>query len=293
MSCSCQFPSRWLLPCTHICNVLDKREYFIPELMHIRWWKHFNYLYKNDHSNQQNFSEKSIYDTLEYVRKNHYDTNSGKYKGVPMHNNQFMVDLNKHNFNPDTCRTNKYFSEIMAIKEMMNNDGLTLIRGSNMYMKYMNIVNFNTDHNQESENNSKSHYDHVQAMIDENDYTLQSLGGGSQVIVNLSQQRTDMFSTDSCSDEDDYSMQDTSNKKSNMKHTNAYNRLYPLFCEVVGNIKNENQMKDAINIFEKLEFSLKATSHQGRVINDNDTTFLGEINGQRCVENRHKSWNEK
>ena len=74
---------------------------------------------------------------------------------------------------------------------------------------------------------------------------------------------------------------------------NTYNRLYPLFCEVVGNIKTEDQMIESINVLERLEYSLKAEGHKKRVINPNDTTFLGEINGNRSIEKRHKPWNEK
>ena len=49
MSCSCNYHKRWLMPCVHICCVLEKTEYYTSELFHLRWWKHFQYLYKKAH----------------------------------------------------------------------------------------------------------------------------------------------------------------------------------------------------------------------------------------------------
>ena len=52
MNCSCGFLNRCLMPCTHIYCVLDDINYIQPDLFHIRWWKHFNYMFRvSDDSN--------------------------------------------------------------------------------------------------------------------------------------------------------------------------------------------------------------------------------------------------
>ena len=294
MTCSCEFPSRWLLPCSHICNVLHNTKYFIPELMHIRWWKHFNYLYKNKDTNNKCFSKKAIFETLEYIRNNHYYSSTGKYKGIPMHNNCFVKDVADKEYSIENVHSNKYYDVIMAIRKMNKVDGYSLIRGTSMYKKYMYIY---TDDLQESNDTSNTEiskdYHHVQNMIIEDNNNLQSMGEGSQVGINLSQQRYDMLEGNDFIDDDTEFHDINASSNISQKNSNAYNRLYPLFCEVVGNIKNEEQMKEATNVLERLEFSLKAKSHETRVIKPNDTTFLGETNGHRSIEKRHKPWNEK
>ena len=293
MSCSCQFPSGWLLPCAHICNILDVSDYFIPELIHIRWWKHFNYLYKNKASQKRGTSQKKLLETLEFVRKHHYCPTTGKYKGIPLHNNKFLSEVAFKHFVPDTKETNKYYCQIMAINKLNEVDGMSLIRGSLMFSKYIDINEKEISDSNQIDTHRVTDYDHIKSIVIANDNDLQCMGGGSQVGISLSQQRTDMIRESDSSDEDNDYHINVSSTTTTLKDTNAYNRLYPIFCEVVGSIKNETDMKESMNIFERLEFSLKAKGHKKRKINSTDTTFLGEINGHRCVEKRHKTWNEK
>ena len=46
MNCSCGRHMRWLMPCVHMCCVLDDMKYYTPDLFHIRWWKHYHFMYK-------------------------------------------------------------------------------------------------------------------------------------------------------------------------------------------------------------------------------------------------------
>ena len=46
MSCSCGYVQRMLMPCWHICAIIDKREYYIPSMFHVRWYKTFSYYYR-------------------------------------------------------------------------------------------------------------------------------------------------------------------------------------------------------------------------------------------------------
>jgi hypothetical protein len=289
MTCSCEFPSRWLLPCSHICNVLNSNEYLVPELVHIRWWKHFNYLYKNNCAQKRGASQKKIKDTLEYIRSNHFCKQSGKYKGVPLHDNSFLKDVVHKPLNIEISQRNKYFKEIMALHEMKKKDGWSLIRGSRMHEKYMC-----TNVSQESEcsfENISSDYNHIVNTLDDSKTTIQNIGVGSSVQTSLSQQRMDMELSYFSGNDDDVSL--SSQHNTSNKHKNAYNSLYPLFCEIANNIKNEEDLQEAKSTLECLEFGLKAKSLEKKKRKETDTVFLGEKNGSRCIEKRHKTWNEK
>lgn len=45
--CTCGYCQRFLLPCRHICAVLNDILYLEPPMFHIRWYKLFNYYYRN------------------------------------------------------------------------------------------------------------------------------------------------------------------------------------------------------------------------------------------------------
>ena len=43
MSCNCGYIQRYLMPCPHMCLVIDNVEYLVPSMYHIKWYKIFNY----------------------------------------------------------------------------------------------------------------------------------------------------------------------------------------------------------------------------------------------------------
>ena len=47
MSCSCGYVQRMLMPCRHICAVLENIDNYVPSLFHIRWHKLYSYYYRN------------------------------------------------------------------------------------------------------------------------------------------------------------------------------------------------------------------------------------------------------
>ena len=63
---------------------------------------------------------------------------------------------------------------------------------------------------------------------------------------------------------------------------------FPIFLSLT-----EDQMKEAQDLLKKLSFKFSKDSMKGRVINDGDITFLGEVNGPKRPEKRHKSNVEK
>ena len=66
LSCSCGYVQRMLMPCSHVCCVLEKKQFYIPSLFHIRWYKDFNYYYQRDfgkkNGTRNNISFKFIID---------------------------------------------------------------------------------------------------------------------------------------------------------------------------------------------------------------------------------------
>ena len=193
MNCSCHFPSRWLLPCCHICNVIDEVTYLTPDLIHIRWWKHFNYLYKNPKTKTDFNTKNSISDTLEKIRCTHYNVETGLHKGIPLQDNQFLRDIKKVPFSNLDYINHQFYSSITAINCMKTRDKLSLIQGSSFYLNYTyssnetrNIVDvFGEDES-----------DFTPFPIEDSTYiiseSIETMGAGSQVEISLSQQRTTM-----------------------------------------------------------------------------------------------------
>ena len=47
MSCSCGYVQRMLMPCQHICKIIDDPSAYVPAMFHIRWHKLFYYYFRN------------------------------------------------------------------------------------------------------------------------------------------------------------------------------------------------------------------------------------------------------
>ena len=72
-----------------------------------------------------------------------------------------------------------------------------------------------------------------------------------------------------------------------------YSQLRPLFDEIVRKIRNENDLGECVDVFEKLSFKLSANGMVQRCKEGLDVTFLGEENGRRYKEKRHKFMYER
>ena len=90
MSCSCGYVQRMLMPCRHICSVLDKSENYVPSLFHIRWYKLYSYYYTKSVNNEIcSNTKEALENMLLCTRENSYCM-SGKYKGIFIMNTPFM-----------------------------------------------------------------------------------------------------------------------------------------------------------------------------------------------------------
>ena len=91
ITCSCGYVQRYLAPCRHVMAVLQKREFVIPSLFHIRWFKQFHYYFGNDICPEE---MKEVHESMkELFNKCHnefYD-NRGRYYGCNVQGNKFLL----------------------------------------------------------------------------------------------------------------------------------------------------------------------------------------------------------
>ena len=57
-----------------------------------------------------------------------------------------------------------------------------------------------------------------------------------------------------------------------------------MFVDITNNIKSNEHLQEAVDLFEKFQFKLKAETLSGKKTYKNETSFLGEINGPRRIE---------
>ena len=48
MSCSCGKVQMYMMPCRHVCTIIDKKDLYVPSMFHIRLHKLFNYYHDNN-----------------------------------------------------------------------------------------------------------------------------------------------------------------------------------------------------------------------------------------------------
>ena len=101
MNCSCGKTNEYLLPCVHICSVINDDEKFTPDCFHIRWHKQFAYHYGTESIFQGNEEQRLLLKgVLTDTRSNSYHTD-GFYRGIDLKNNDFLRDLETYHFEDD------------------------------------------------------------------------------------------------------------------------------------------------------------------------------------------------
>ena len=93
MTCSCGYVQRMLMPCRHICSVIDKVENYVPSLFHIRWHKLFNYYYSKNANDSICSKTTDALEAMLFCTREHSYHLSGRYKGIFIKNTPFMKSL--------------------------------------------------------------------------------------------------------------------------------------------------------------------------------------------------------
>ena len=267
LTCDCGYPKRMLMPCVHICCIIGDMKYYTIELFNLKWWKHFNYLYKLDSSNYVKETTVSLEEALKETRINDFDNHTGKYHGVPLNGttlldkliNDYVID----NIDEDT--------DLRLMQSIVNMKNLKqpLEKGSDKYFGLIKIMTGEKATSTATSTNILSTNDDVGYASD----TPATMGAGSQVESHLSEFREENSSQ---------------LKRKEVVSDNFFNEIVPYFKELVKSITNKDQLMRSIDMIEKVTFQNIADNVKKSEIGESDTTFLGEYNGPKRKETRHK-----
>ena len=285
MNCSCGHQMRWYKPCVHMACIIDDPEFYVPEMFHIRWWKHFHYILKSKHSmGGDNSIYKHMCDALKYTRLNHFDSHSAKFKEIPLNGTSFLqyIKCNYHSNDHDNVTVDEKMKIMTAIQQMQDNNQ-PLINGSMIFANLIcnTVSKYNDNHNGDNDDLSNDSLN----SSENDDHNIETMGAGSQVMSQLSDYREGNNSSKRKATSIDTSDGDDS--------IDFFEEIDPVYKELLHNIKSKSQLDEAITSMQKLSFKFAAEGMKNRVIGETETTFLGEQNGTRIIQKRHRNRYEK
>ena len=280
INCSCGYPKRWLMPCVHICCVINNKYHYTAELFHLRWWKFYQYLYQGDIKTNKNANTKANMQlSLSHTRNNHYDNSSGTYKGVPINGSCFKEQTNS-TLNQSLHIVNDSYMKTMQSIMNMENDNKPLIKGSLSYSEYEIDDNNSDDISHNFDIDDDSSYDSLNELsLSKSNDVINPILIGSQVESNLSSQRLEM---------NQHTNSTSCQKYDTTKSSNAYPILHPIFSDMVQQIHNKDQLDRAMCAIQKLSFDFKSEAMPKNMFPQGHTSMLGEVYGSRRQEKRHK-----
>ena len=261
MSCSCGYVQRWLMPCVHICSIIKDEQYLTSDLFHIRWWKHFDYIYIKGNSSMDEKTRHSLEMSLNEVRDVHFYSHNGKYKGVPLNGTSLLAHLQMLS-NDDNASYNLEKDMMLSLNKMRSLD-IPLKKGSSLYMIHMtdssmidhNMSKHYIDLKQDSFHDYETEINNESLEDDTNEYKdiIDSFAAGSQTESSLSQFRKNI----PLNQQINYSLsQDSIDINTSNQVIPYYSQLKPLFEEMVSSIKSQDDCDDCKDAIEKLTYSL-------------------------------------
>ena len=93
MDCDCGRTQQFLMPCSHICAVIAKKEYMDPRFYHIRWYKTFAYYWKQPYSNNLAPNVKDALNQRFEADKSLFCKVTGKFLGIDVRNSLFFESI--------------------------------------------------------------------------------------------------------------------------------------------------------------------------------------------------------
>ena len=240
MSCSCGHVQRFLLPCRHICAVLGYIEYYEPSLFHIRWHKDFNYYHGNSFSrNIARNTDTALRELLVYTRANHY-TQSGKYKGIPMMDSEFMKDLppfSMSDLTSDDVETN-------AVKNLMSNIIHATERNGYVLKNQLPLYPAAPIHREMSDSNIINDTEANNVFLDD---CVDEFGGLSQTDTHMSTERLAFGNVE---------------KPDVLPRSDYYKRALPIFEDMINTCQSEMQLQKAIHVMKGQHYHNVASNGQ-------------------------------
>ena len=240
MNCTCGKTGEYMIPCVHICRVIDKNEHFNPCMFHVRWLKLFNYAVarKEGHHNMQK-TLPVLKDLLKDVRENHF-RDDGTYKGVPMSTSSFLDDMTA-------------YEGQTSLRQRFLNDHFIKSKEDPKLAGVYSMSEFQLGDNNDDENFTKEGFDTEDL----------SFSICSQTEYNVSQ-----------------TVEDIQNELASFQTKPKYNESYfnmvmPAFEEALNVCKSE---EDAQELSDHLHsFAYKMIARNGNhTMHDQGTSFFGE-----------------
>ena len=264
MSCSCGYIQRYLMPCPHMCAVVDHPEYMVPSMYHIKWHKIFNYYHATSFgptlaSNVCN----TLDEALKITRQNSFRS-SGKYKGVPLVGTSYLNSLTQF-VDIDFCVYDPVYDLMMRIQNQTNEFGPVIKNTVPFNLILSNIVD--------------NYVSELPFHGDFSDNAFNSYGGLSQVEFHLSQDRVHM------NDSFDHNL---------IPYNKYHKEALPLFEEMVSSCRNDCQFNEMMELMR--------TQHMKHVISKGINAYVGQKTGTllfgedntNCKnEKRHKFLHER
>ena len=262
MTCTCGYVQRMLMPCSHICAVIGKTEYYEPSMFHVRWYKMFNYFYRDKQQNECCLkTNDAIEELLKVTRENAYEKN-GKYKGIYVKGTKFY----------EKCQQFVKFNDVITnlmehIDNRINTNGPIQMVNSITIESYKR--NQSIKHNiTKSGSNGDS---------DNNDNLL-SFGGSSQVESNLSQNATE------------YNM-DVYNTSPSRE--SLYNTVQPLVQEMLNTCPTNEDIQECISwMRNKIARNIASNHRNSKDFNSESVYLYAENNTSKKSVKRHKTIGE-
>ena len=168
---------------------------------------------------KNNSSHRDLESALINVRKHHFNSINGKYKGIPLSKSKFILDANS-NYNKEICELDNVQDDLLNMN-LMRLKNIPILMGSRSYNHWKKDKVLCDDTSMADDMS-------INLYFDQNEI-VESMGAGSQVESNLSQFRTDIDEKSECYD-------DTStNICIDEDVPSHYNTLNPMFQTLVSN----------------------------------------------------------
>ena len=129
MSCSCGYVQRMMMPCSHICSLMQDAKEYIPTMFHIRWHKLFSYYFRNQNINKSCQTTRDAVENLLAITKETCYDNGGKFRGIYVHESGFHDRIVKSTIVKDTV-----YDQLVQVNSYISTQGpIKIINGISDY----------------------------------------------------------------------------------------------------------------------------------------------------------------
>ena len=264
MSCSCGKVQMYLMPCEHLCAIIEKKNLYVPSMFHIRWHKLFNYYHGNNYGMKlAEHSTATINHTVLWTRENCF-RDSGSYKGVYVKDTLFFQQL--PDFNSIKTDMDNLVPHLMTKIVNQTQRGQPVIKDSIPF----DVLNSTFEITEID--------DDASFQCVEND-EIDNIGGFSQAECFLSQQRED---------------NDNSAVKHGTERNTYYKEALPLF-EEMGNSCPSKHMFDVMceEMRSRHMIHIASRGINNQICSSKGISLFGENNTNKRSVKRYKFMHEK